>query len=199
MRSRKPALLAAFVLALLALAPPAHADATLLHWRFLRSTQLDSTLISLNQTVFDTSAAILTDNFSPISVAAIDSGTTSTLTGVTHAPRNLWVVVEVTGALQSADSIYVGTQFSMGGTPASNGSSGDQNLSSNWRWYNAQLLTAGGVVANNTGTQTFVFPIPCVPSGPNAWVQARYIRVILQGDSGASAVALATRAWLVNR
>ena len=80
-----------------------------------------------------------------------------------------------------------------------NGNTGDQANSANWRWYNSSLLTAGGTLENNTGTRTFVFPIPCAPGGPNAWVEAKAMRFIIQGDTNAAAIAFGCRAVLVWR
>jgi hypothetical protein len=194
-------LLVAFA-ALLAIATPAQAKNQLLHAKFQRALlagQLDSTLFTMQTTTFDTLEYIITDNINPTAVAAIDSNTTVSLAAIAHAPKNMALVVEVTGLMQSMDSLYVGFQFSQGSTSALNGSSGDQTNPYNWRWYDAQLTSAGGTVVNATGSQTFVFPVPCAVGGPNAWTWAKAMRFILQGDNTAAAKAFSTRAWLVTR
>lgn len=183
----------------------AHADSSLLHWYFARSTRstaLDSTLITLATTSFDTSWAVPTGSFNPTAVAAIDSATTGVSAArLTSTPRNLWVVLEVTGALQSQDSVYFGIQLSQGATSAANGSSGDQNQQFNWRWYDAQLTstTSNSATATTTGSQTFVYAVPCNPASPINWIAAPYLRVIVQGDTNAAARAFSTRGWIVNR
>jgi hypothetical protein len=202
---RRLAPLALALFAVLGTTLPAAAKSQLLHWKFQRalaSNPLDSTLVTLSTTSFDTLDYIPSDNINATAVAAIDTNLTGQLAAVAHTPKNLALVVEVTGALQSQDSIYVGFQFSQGATPppvTANGGSGDQSNSYNWRWYNAALTSAGGTVENATGTQTFIFPMPCTPGSANAWVWAKAWRWIIQGDTNAAAKAFSTRAWLVTR
>jgi hypothetical protein len=202
--------LAALAVALfaIAIATPAGAFSNqVLHFAFQRAlvaTPLDSTLVTLSQTSFDTTAAVGTSELNPTSIAAIDSnntsGTVSALGSIAHAPvGSMWLVVEVTGSMQSMDSLYVGYQLSQGSTPAANGSSGNQNNWWNWRWYNGALTSAGGLLVNSTGSQTFVYPVPAIPSSGNAYVTASQLRFIIQGDNTSAAKAFSTRAWLVTR
>lgn len=202
--ARSTAVLVAAVLSLCAVT--AHADSQLLHFKFARAlaaNPLDSTLVTLSQTSFDTTASVIVDDLNATAVAAIDTnvtaGTVTALGSISHAATNLWLVVEVTGLMQSTDSVYVGYQLSQGSMSTANGGSGDQNNPLNWRWYNGNLTAVGGLVANATGSQTFVYPMPCIPSGTTAWIQAKAIRFIIQGDNTSAAKGFSTRASLVSR
>jgi len=185
-------------------------------------TQLDSTLwtittgasgaLASRDTLVASGGTISTDNFT--SAQPIDSlSDRGALTAGRGFPHNLWLTVEVTGSLQSIDTLYAYVQFSQGQVPPGTGQTniytaatlGDPNsIPANWRWYDAvgslSSLT-GGIVqrVNQTGTQTFVFPIPCAASDPNTWLAASNLRCVLVGDTNAAAVGLSTRAWLTWR
>lgn len=199
-----PLLLVALV-GLLSLHAPAEAKSRLLHAKFSRAlsaARLDSTAWLMSTTSLDTLEFFGTDVIDPTSVSVLDTNTTASLAAVSHIPLGgTAIVVEVTGSLQSADSVYVGLQLSQGPTALTDGTSGNpvgnQSDAYNWRWYNALLPSAGGVVVNSSGSQTFVFPVPC--AGPNAFIWANDGRVIIQGDTNASAKGFGTRVWLVTR
>ena len=124
-------------------------------------------------------------------------------------PHNLWVTVEVTGALQSIDTLTLFVQYSQGQVPPGSGQTniftaatqGDPNSNpANWHWYDAigslAALTGGiRVLVNQAGTNTFVFPIPCAASDNNTWLAATNLRCVLVSDNDAAAVGLGTRAW----
>lgn len=208
MRSTRFAAIVASILALVCLVPlPAAAKSRLLHAKFRRAlatAPLDSVLFTMSQTSFDTLEYVATDPIDPTSVSQLDTATTAAVAAVSHVPiGSAAIVVEVTGAMQTMDSVYVGTQLSQGPTAQTDGSTGNptgnQSDSYNWRWYNSILPAAGGVVVNSTGTQTFVYPIPCPAGGPNAYVWANDMRVIIQGDNTTAAKGFSTRVWLVTR
>lgn len=203
-----PLVVLALAVVIGSLPAPAQAKNTLLHFKFARAlaaNPLDSSLVTLSQTSFDTTEYVFTDPINPIAAAALDTsaaaGGISAAGAIAHTPvgGGLYLVVEVTGAMQTMDSLYAGIQFSQGSTTPANGSSGDQNNPLNWRWYNGLLTSAAGLVENATSSKTFVWPVPCQVAGPNAWVAAKAIRFVIQGDNTSAAKAFSTRAWLVSR
>lgn len=199
-------------LAIILASAPARAENQIQHFKFYRalvSNPLDSVLVTLSTTSFDTTDFITTSNLNARATSSDTSATSGPVTGgangsiVAHAPKSgLFLVVEVTGALQSQDSLYVGIQYSQGSTSRSDGSygnpSGDQNNPNNWRWYDGNLTSAGGLVVTQTGSKTFVYNAPAI-NNANWWATAKAIRFIIQGDNTASALAFSTRAWLVWR
>jgi hypothetical protein len=227
MRYRLRLLPLGLALGLIVAAAPASAANTLLHKRTSVAAsvgQLDSTLWTLTtaisgalpgrDTLGTVNGTIGTDAF--VSSSPIDSlSDRGALSAGRGFPHNLWVTVEVTGALQSIDTLYAYVQYSQGQVPPNTGQTntytaatlGDPNsYVANWRWYdgvgitNASVLT-GGLVAlvNNTGSNTFVFPIPCAASDKNTWLAASNLRIILVSDTNTAAVGLSTRAWLTWR
>lgn len=226
MRFSRTLLLAAAVAILASVALPAHAASVLLHKKTsiaASATQADSVLWTLTTSASgalparDTLAlkagAINTENFS--SSALIDSLSDRGALSAGHGfPHNLWVTVEVTGALQSIDTLTCYVQYSFGQVP---GNAGATNIfasdptfadpysnPANYRWYDAignQAAMTGGVIAlvNQTGSKTFVFPIPCAASDINTWLASSNLRVVVMSDNNAAAVGLSTRAWLTWR
>lgn len=212
----RPAPLVRFasVLALLALAlfccmpTPAHAKSQPLHAKFQRAaaaSPLDSVLFTMTQRSLDTLEYVNNSLLDPTVVSALDTNTTSSLAAVAHLPiGSMALVVEVTGNMQTTDSVYVGCQSSQGPTGAATDGSqgnpaGNQSNPYNWRWYDILLPASNGVAVNQAGTQTFVFPVPCATGGPNAFTWGQEMRFILLGDSASAARAFSTRAWLVTR
>jgi hypothetical protein len=205
---------------------PASAANLLLHKRTSSAasgTQLDSTLwtittgasgaLASRDTLVASTGTINTDNF--ISASPIDSlSDRGALAGAGQGfPHNLWVTVEVTGSLQSIDTLTCYVQYSQGQVAPSTGQTntfqasavGDPNsYPPNWRWYDALGSSAsltGGITAlvNQASTKTFVFPIPCAASDQNTWLAASNLRVVLVGDNNSAAVGLSTRAWITWR
>ncbi len=210
---------------LLTSSAPAHAANVLLHKRSSAAASLDqadSTLwtvttgasgaLATRDTLVAKGGTINTDNF--ISASPIDSlSDRGAIAGGRGFPHNLWVTIEVTGALQSIDTLTCYIQYSQGQVPPNTGqtniytaaSLGDPNSNpANWRWYDAVGSLAsltGGITAvvNQASTKTFVFPIPCAASDFNTWLAASNLRIVLVGDNNSAAVGLSTRGWLTWR
>lgn len=174
-------------------------------------------------TLTTSSGTINTDVMTPSVLPDTVSDRGALLGAGAGIPKRLWVTVEITGATQNIDTLTVYVQFSQGQAifgPSSltsvAGNIGQTNIftgttlgdpnayPANWRWYDGIGVTAactGGIAAlvNNTSSKTFIFPIPAVASNANTWLEANNMRLILQSDNNATAVGIATRAWLTYR
>jgi hypothetical protein len=154
----------------------AHADANRLHFTFPRGSQtLDSTLVTVGVTTFDTTTVNTTEPWVAFAAASGDTA------------ASLAVVNEVTGTMQTMDSLYVTMQGTQDTNPQS----------SSTRW--VTIASAVGAAASVSGSQTFICKFPVKLNSSTSWVWWPQVRFILQGDTTTASVGFSTRSTLVWR
>jgi len=149
----------------------ARADYSALRFDFA----VDSTTVTMSTSRDVVSAFPINTSNLPSNVTA-SMDTSFALTAAGHSRKSLAVVVEVTGTMQSTDSLYLSYDVS----------------EDNSRFF-AGLSSYISAVETTTGSQTFVFLLPSDPQNPLSWIWHEFIRFHLQGDTNAASRCFATR------